>query len=312
MGKNVYSSTRSTLRTLHLLCKNWRMIGHYERPWQRTQPGGRAISLGQMSAGNCISGFVKSPDVRPEAYFLAGTHSMSHPLVSFDRVRIINLADRADRRREMVEQLNRIGGTTPSVSFFKAHRPSERGEFESIGARGCFESHLAVLRSARDDKVQNLLLLEDDFDFTRDGVERAELLLPQLAESPWDFFYGAHLLPAKGRAGLVEIPAEEPILTASFVAFRGRVIPMVVSFLEAMAKRPAGSPEYGPMHVDGAYTTFRNLNPQFATFAAFPAFGKQRSSRSDITPSGMILDRWSGTRNLAKLLRRTRNRLSRI
>jgi GR25 family glycosyltransferase involved in LPS biosynthesis len=162
----------------------------------------------------------------------------------------------------MAEQLNRIGGTTPSVSFFEAHRPSERGEFESVGARGCFESHLAVLRSARDEKVQNLLLLEDDFDFTRDGVARAELLLPQLVGLSWDFFYGAHVLSTKGRTGLVKIPTDEPVLTASFVAFRGPVIPMIVSFLEAMAKRPAGSPEYGPMHVDGAYTTFRNLNPQ--------------------------------------------------
>ena len=236
---------------------------------------------------------------------------MSHPLTSFDRVRIINLADRADRRREMTEQLDRIGGTTPNVSFYEAHRPSERGEFESIGARGCFESHLAVLRSAHDDKVQSLLLLEDDFDFTRDGVARAELLLPQLRELPWDFFYGAHVLPTNDRTGFVEIPAEEPILTASFVAFSGRVIPEIVDFMEAMAKRPAGSPDYGPMHVDGAYTTFRHLNPQFATFAVFPPFGRQRSSRSDITPSGMILDRWSGTRKLAQMLRRARNRWSR-
>lgn len=211
----------------------------------------------------------------------------------------------------MSEQLDRIGGSTPNLSYFEAHRPSDCGKFESIGARGCFESHLAILRSAHEDRIQCLLLLEDDFDFSRDGIRRAEINLPKLREMSWDFFYGAHVLPTLGRTGLVYVSAEEPILTASFVAFNGRVIPEIVDFLEAMARRPAGSPDYGPMHVDGAYSTFRRLNPRFATLSAFPPLGKQRSSRSDITPSAMILDRWSRTRKLIEMLRRVRNKWSR-
>jgi hypothetical protein len=65
------------------------------------------------------------------------------------------------------------------------------------------------------------------------------------------------------------------------------------------------------MHVDGAYTVFRMLNPERVTLAAFPSLGRQRSSPSDVTPGNMLLDRWTATRPLASLLRRTYNAVRR-
>jgi hypothetical protein len=234
-----------------------------------------------------------------------------HIFERFERVRIINLVDRPDRRREMLRELDRLGGFPPNVGFHEAHRPINAGGFPSIGARGCFESHLGVLRSARDAKVQSLLILEDDLDFTRDARPRSGELVPELFRHHWEFFYGAHLLPANGRRGLVQVPAQEPVLTASFVAFEGRVLEPLVDFLEGILTRPAGSPEFGPMHVDGAYTVFRLLHPLCVTFAAFPPLGRQRSSPSDITPGNMLLDKWSTTRPFAALLRRAYNTLRR-
>jgi len=234
-----------------------------------------------------------------------------HVFECFEQVRIINLVDRPDRRREMVGELNRIGGLAPNIGFYEAHRPTEAGGFPSVGARGCFESQLAVLRSARDEKVQSLLLLEDDLDFTRDGRARLDVLMPELFSRQWDFFYGAHLLPPNGRRGLVDVAPDEPVLTASFLAFAGPVLEPLVHFLEGILTRPPGSPDFGPMHVDGAYTVFRSLHPELATFAAFPPLGRQRSSPSDITPSNMLLDRWSTTRHIAAVLRRGYNALRR-
>jgi hypothetical protein len=234
-----------------------------------------------------------------------------HVFECFEQVRIINLVDRPDRRREMVGELNRIGGLAPNVGFYDAHRPTDAGGFPGIGARGCFESHLGVLRSARDAKVQNLLLLEDDLDFTRDGRARLSSLMRELFSRRWDFFYGAHLLAANGRQGLVDVPPDEPVLTASFLAFAGPVLEPLVDFLEGILTRPPGSPDFGPMHVDGAYTVFRSLHPELVTLAAFPPLGRQRSSPSDITPSNMLLDRWSTTRRIAAVLRRGYNMLRR-
>lgn len=229
----------------------------------------------------------------------------------FDRVRIVNLVDRPDRRREMIRELERLGGVGPNVDFHEARRPDDPGGFPSIGARGCFESHLAVLRAARDAGARNLLLLEDDLDFSRDAGARLSALLPELFRNRWDLFYGAHLLAADGRRGFAPVPAEEPVITASFVGFDGRVLQPLVEFLEGILGRPPGSPDFGPMHVDGAYTVFRQQQPERVTFAAFPTLGRQRSSPSDITPGNMVLDRWAGTRPLAALLRRAYNRLRR-
>jgi hypothetical protein len=68
----------------------------------------------------------------------------------FDRIYVINLPARTDRKREMEEQLARIGLSFahPRVSLFAAIRPHEPGGFDTIGARGCFSSHLEVLRDA--------------------------------------------------------------------------------------------------------------------------------------------------------------------
>lgn len=225
----------------------------------------------------------------------------------FDLVKIINLVERPDRRREMEHQIARVGASGASVRFFDAHRPKTSGEFPSVGARGCFESHLSVLREARDSNAANLLLLEDDFDFSRDGQERAPAVLAQLSGVNWDFFYGAHVLQGDDGNELSVVSPQTPIVTASFVGFSGRVLSPLVEFLESILKRPAGSPEYGPMHVDGAYTVFRRLNPAFITLAAFPPLGRQRSSRSDITPRDIILDRWKVTSNAASLVRKAYN-----
>jgi GR25 family glycosyltransferase involved in LPS biosynthesis len=233
------------------------------------------------------------------------------PFQLFDEVRIINLVDRSDRRREIIDQLNHVGGLAPNISFFDAHRPDAPGEFPSLGARGCFESHLAILREAHERGSKTLLVLEDDLDFTREGRARIESEITELAAKEWSFFYGAHVMPIEGRRGLVPIAADEPVLTTSFVAFRGAAIGELVEFLEAMKKRPAGAPDWGPMHVDGAYTVFRRLNPKHRTLVAFPSLGRQRSSPSDVTQSQMTLDQWAVTRPIASLLRRAYNRMKR-
>lgn len=233
---------------------------------------------------------------------------MAHLLASFDQVRIINLVDRTDRRREISAQLKRVGGLTDNIAFFEAQRPTSCGGFESIGARGCFESHLSILRAARNARAGSVLIIEDDFDFTRDGSARARELLPELFEAQWDLFYGAHGLAGKQRRDLALVPSDEPIQTTSFVAFNGRVLDDLVAFLDGLLTRPPGSPDHGPMHVDGAYNVFRMLNPARLCLATFPPLGKQRSSASDVTPSNMLLDRSTATRGIANVLRRAHER----
>lgn len=78
----------------------------------------------------------------------------------------INLDRRADRREQIEGELARMGlsGTRfPAIE-------------DTPGNVGCFKSHLAVLKLAKEQDWENILIFEDDFEFlvTKDQLE-AEL-----------------------------------------------------------------------------------------------------------------------------------------
>ena len=213
---------------------------------------------------------------------------MSHPLDYFDRIFIINLPSRADRRSEMAAQLNAIGldFAAANIELFAAVRPDAPEGFPSIGARGCFMSHLGVLRRAQELGLQRVAIFEDDLDFAANFSTRIASVIEQLKGANWSMFYGGYHMeraPAgAARDGLVESQPDELIGTTHFVTFQGEAIPAAVRYLEQILERPAGDPEGGPMHVDGAYNWFRRANSQFKTVLAAPELGFQRASRTDI------------------------------
>lgn len=208
----------------------------------------------------------------------------------FDRVYVINLPDRTDRRREMTAQLALIGlAEDPLVQFFPAVRPEDRGDFGSIGERGCFLSHLGVLKDAVARGHGSILILEDDVDWTPAALARGARL-EALRQTDWAYLHGGQghdRAAPDGVISLVPLPPERELLLAHFVGFRGPVIAQMVDYLEAILRRPAGSPEGGPMHVDGAYSWFRRAHPELAAHVCVPSLAQQRSSRSDISvPTG--------------------------
>lgn len=213
---------------------------------------------------------------------------MSHPLDYFERIFIINLPARTDRRSEMAAQLKAIGLSLEkeNIELFPAVRPDAPEGFPSIGAKGCFMSHLGVLRSAQRLGLQRVAIFEDDLDFAVDFNARISSLIEQLQSVKWSMFYGGYHVeqgfcgPSHG--GLVESQPYELIVTCHFMVFQGEAISAAVQYLENILERPAGDSKGGPMHVDGAYNWFRRANPQFKTVLAAPALGFQRASRTDI------------------------------
>lgn len=213
---------------------------------------------------------------------------MTHPMDYFERIFIINLPSRTDRQAEIALQLKAIGLSLAEgcVELFPAVRPDAPEGFPSIGARGCFMSHLGVLRTAQRLGLQRVAIFEDDLDFAADFNKRIQPLLGQLASANWSMFYGGyHLeqtLAGQPCGALLEAQSDGLIGTTHFVVFQGAAIAAAVRYLEAILARPAGDPDGGPMHVDGAYNWFRRANPQFKTVLAIPELGFQRSSRTDI------------------------------
>jgi glycosyl transferase family 25 len=226
---------------------------------------------------------------------------------------VINLPERQDRRDEFAAQLARIGLSFdhPNVHLSEAVRPQEAGQFPSIGARGCFLSHLNVLRAALERGDDHILLCEDDLNFSRDLPRRATLLAAELGRQ-WDMFYGFTGADSVGPAidsegKLIALVPEQTFQCSHIIAFSRRAIQALVPYLEAMLSRPAGDPAGGPMHVDGAYHWFRKDHPEFRVLAARPDIGYQRSSMTNIAPI-TLKDRLFGLRHLVALLRKLRNR----
>lgn len=230
----------------------------------------------------------------------------------FQRIYIINLPERTDRRQEMEAQLSSVGlGKTSSpVQFFQAIRPVDAGEFPTIGTRGCFLSHLGVLKDAMQHGFARILILEDDLNFSTDFKDRIQGVVDVLSEKPWGMFYGGYssLPVGSDEYGLVCIPSSQGVQTSHFIGVNTSALPALTAYLEKMLQRPGGDPLGGPMHVDGAYSWFRKEHPDVLTLAVVPELGYQRSSRTDIHDLQWH-DRLPLVKDGVALLRRVRNAL---
>src|SRR4051794_16074260 len=109
---------------------------------------------------------------------------------AFDRIYVVSLPERRDRRKYVEQQLDAVGLlTAPNLTFFPAIRPSSAGGFPSTGARGCFLSHLAILKEAMRDGFSTLFVLEDDATFSFDFGEMQDALVAQIKREDWDILY---------------------------------------------------------------------------------------------------------------------------
>jgi glycosyl transferase family 25 len=201
----------------------------------------------------------------------------------FDRVYIINLPYRVDRRKEMEDQFRKISVDNhhPKISFFPAVRPLDAGEFPTIGARGCFSSHLAVLNDAQKNGYTKVLLLEDDVDFSSDFLVQIEPVIEKLKTKNWAIFYGGYLNELSV-TDMEPLDSSAGVMGGHFMAFQQPAIAGLAEYLTLMIGRKGGDPLGGPMHVDGAYSWYRQQNPGLITLVSANQLGHQRSSRTDI------------------------------
>jgi hypothetical protein len=107
---------------------------------------------------------------------------------AFGPIRIINLAERVDRRLEMTRELTQVDLSVPAgdFRFHTAQRPYTKGDFPTLAAPGCFESHMAVIGQIADGADDRGMLLEDDCNFTANlgaGIAAAET-----AQGGWEIF----------------------------------------------------------------------------------------------------------------------------
>ena len=209
----------------------------------------------------------------------------------FDRNRIVNLAHRKDRRREMRRQLAKVGlDGDPKVAFFPALSYADQGRFNSRGAKGCFGSHMAILEEALA-AGESVLILEDDCDF---GPEIGACRIPDAC----DIFYGGYQPTSKP-----DDPATSDIVGSHFMGFSSACLPQLLPWLRASW---AGD---DPAPIDGEYVRFRRAHPDIVAVFADPQVGFQRPSRTDVGQM-RAFDRIPVLRELAGLARKFKPRRS--
>jgi glycosyl transferase, family 25 len=215
-------------------------------------------------------------------------------LKSYDQIWIINLSTRSDRRREMMQELDRLGLVRdPRVKFFNAIVPADAGNWNSLGEHGCFMSHLSILKEANAAGA-SVLILEDDCDFTDAALT-----------SSWgvgtSIFYGGF-----GASDYTQLETGN-IQGAHCMGFDRAVLPRLVSFLLELAAGPSPSP------IDGAYVEFRRANPDLRTEFALPQVAIQRRSPSDISPGRFDRNKWSSLAvGVLRRLNRNRHRRAKM
>lgn len=229
-------------------------------------------------------------------------------LTCFARTYIVNLPERADRRRAMDAELRRFGlqADGQRIRYWQATRPAAAGPFPSRGARGCFLSHLAILEEAERDGLASVLILEDDLQLAAALQQAPASMQRRLAHGAWHFAYLGHVAPLAPGAAPAWLETRQALATTHFYALHGSVIGRLRAHLQACLARPPGHPLGSPMHVDGAYSLFRQCHGDVVTLLANPSLGGQRSSRSDICPNQWY-DRLPLLRSLAGVARQAKN-----
>ena len=132
--------------------------------------------------------------------------------MTFDRIFIINLPYRTDRKEHMINEMKKQN--ISNYEFFSAIKPTlnEVNDWNSnyckhvkkdvhplkfdnyrIGCLGCLKSHVEVIKLALTRNYQNILILEDDTEFINDFSKLYDY--SQQIDNNYDMLYlcGSHL-----------------------------------------------------------------------------------------------------------------------
>jgi glycosyl transferase family 25 len=213
---------------------------------------------------------------------------MTSPLINyFGRIEIIHLRERVDRFNLLKSELTRIGIdlNDERVQIPEAPRVAYEHGFPSRQVYGNFLSHLDILRRARDEQHEAVLVLEDDaiFRHTLDDLAFQEQLVKTLTTKPWGLCYLGHPITRQLKDqpnGLIE--TDLVFHWAHCYAVHRRVLPELVNYLESTMERPKGHPDGGKLYIDAALTLFRLRSSDLLTLVSNPALSIQRGSASGI------------------------------
>jgi len=107
---------------------------------------------------------------------------MKNPFDYFEEIWVINLDSRTDRWQHAQEEFKKAG-ILDKVQRFSAIR-------EDDGRVGVIKSNLAIVKMAKQKKLKNVLVFEDDFEFIVDDPQKVlQTSIDQAKGINWHLFY---------------------------------------------------------------------------------------------------------------------------
>jgi len=107
---------------------------------------------------------------------------MNNPFDYFEEIYCINLDERTDRWEHAQEEFKKAG-ILDRVKRFSAIRDKD-------GRVGVIKSNLAIVKIAKEKKLKNVLVFEDDVEFIVDNIQEVlQQSLSQVNNLKWHLFY---------------------------------------------------------------------------------------------------------------------------
>lgn len=207
---------------------------------------------------------------------------MSNVLDFFKQKFVINLASRTDRLNQSIAELDKYGLRD---GFLRYSGHYFTPNHVMAGRAGCFSSHRGAIQVAKDNGSENVLVLEDDFQFTINPIEVLEKCVDFLSKNEWHLFY----LGQTTTSEIVERPLE--VVQDGVLRLRGGLATHAIAYNKSIydiilneVPGPDGIINWliQKESLDG--WLMRNIQPkeEFKCYTTDPMLCVQRSSFSDI------------------------------
>ena len=215
--------------------------------------------------------------------------------MNLDKIFIINLEHRGDRKKKIISELQRVGLT--NYEIFKAIKPTEEMVNEwnpnflnpipewfkrtggdekkyKIGALGCMLSHLEIIKLCIERKYENVLILEDDTEFQIGNGIRFDQVISIMKNQFDNLNFGLLYLAGNHRGAQLQKKSDNINRVKGTLTTGSYIINKTV--MKYIVKNMANYPR----EIDVFYSTV--IQNQFPCYCVHPHITKQGDGYSDI------------------------------
>lgn len=194
-------------------------------------------------------------------------------LDKIDQIYFINLEKRKDRLEQIEEEIKKISPNLEKVTRINAVE-------KEIGAIGCGLSHIKVLEDAIKNDYKQIIVLEDDFEFTK-NIEEINYQINFLLTKVEDYnicSLSANINSSRFFKGDIHT-ALNIQTTSGYIIHKRFYQDLIDNFSEAVHIMNK-SYRYAQAEIDQHWKKLQGKDSKFYVFR--PTLGKQRSGYSDI------------------------------